>query len=187
MKKKLTIALAFVLVIVIAVAGTVAYLTDVTDEITNTFTVGNIKIDLAETTTDFKMIPGQTIAKNPTVTVKAGSEACWLFVEVEESSNLDDFISYSIASGWTALDGYEGVYYRAVSAVTSDTGFSVLANDQVTVKSSVTSAMMDGIAVSTTPPPVQPSLTFTAYAIQSAGFSNAAAAWAELNPAPVNP
>ena len=31
------------------------------------------------------MIPGKTLAKDPMVTVEAGSEACYLFVKVEET------------------------------------------------------------------------------------------------------
>ena len=81
-------------------------------EVKNTFTVGDINIGLTETTTDYKMVPGNTIAKDPTVTVKAESEACWLFVKVTESENLDTFITYAIAEGWTKLQ--DGVYYREV-------------------------------------------------------------------------
>ena len=50
MKKKLTTVLAIVLVVALSVAGTYAYLTSKTATITNTFTVGNVKIDLTETT-----------------------------------------------------------------------------------------------------------------------------------------
>ena len=52
MKKKLTTVLAIVLVVALSVAGTYAYLTDKTDAVENTFTVGNVDIKLAETTGD---------------------------------------------------------------------------------------------------------------------------------------
>ena len=68
-------ALALVLVVVLlfggALGGTLAWLTAKTDTVTNTFTVGDINIDLTETTTDYKLVPGNTIAKDPTVTVKS--------------------------------------------------------------------------------------------------------------------
>ena len=86
------------LVMVVSVGATIAWLTDTTDPVTNTFTVGNIDITLAETKTDFKMVPGNTIDKDPKVTVVGGSEDCWLFVKVEESDNLDDFITYTVDS-----------------------------------------------------------------------------------------
>lgn len=178
MKKTLTVIIALVLVVVMSVAGTVAYLTDTTDSVVNTFTVGNIDITLAETTTDFKMVPGNDIAKDPKVTVVGGSEACWLFVKVAESDNLGSFVTYSIADGWTALTGVSGVYYREVAASESNQVFSVLANDKVTVKNTVTKTMMDDLGKTGA---TQPTLTFTAYAIQAAGFNTASAAWTEVS------
>ena len=178
--KTLIVALAVMLVIGCAVGGTLAWLTDTTDPVTNTFTVGNINISLAETKTDFKMVPGATIGKDPKVTVKAGSEACWLFVEVTESDNLDNFINYTIATGWTQLPGVSGVYYREVedlSASTTNKEYSVLTSDQVTVKDTVTKDMMDAITAGTA---TDPTLTFKAYAVQKAGFDTAADAWAEV-------
>lgn len=181
--KTLIVALAVMLVIGCAVGGTLAWLTDTTNQVTNTFTVGNIDISLAETKTDFKMVPGATIDKDPKVTVKARSEACWLFVKVTESDNLDSFISYTIASGWTELTGVagvSGVYYREVadlSTSTTDEVYSVLANDQVTVNENVTKDMMDAITAGTA---ANPTLTFKAYAVQRAGVATAAEAWAKV-------
>ena len=176
------IAMTFALVLVVAlvsVGGTIAWLTATTTPVTNTFTVGNIDIALAETTSNYKMVPGNTIAKDPTVTVKANSEACWLFVKIEESDNLKSYIDYSVAEGWTALTGVTGVYYREVAATTTDTAFSVLTSDQVTVKNTVTKADMDAIANNTAS---KPTLTFTAYACQKDNVADAATAWSKLNP-----
>lgn len=181
--KTLIVALAVMLVVGCAVGGTLAWLTDTTDEVENVFTVGNIDISLAETTTNFKMVPGATISKDPKVTVEAGSEACWLFVKVTESDNLDDFISYTIANGWTELTGVtgvSGVYYREVAASTTDEVYSVLTSDQVTVKDTVTKAMMDAITNQST---TDPTLTFKAYAVQKASVDTAADAWAKVSAA----
>lgn len=177
MKKKITLLLSLALAVAIGIGGTLAWLTAKTEEVKNTFTVGNINIALEETTTNYKMVPGQTITKDPKVTVKAGSEACWLFVKIEESANLDDFISYAVADGWTALTGVDGVYYREVAATADDMPFSVLANDQVTVKDTVTKAMMDEITAQTAS---APTLTFTAYAVQKDGLTTAANAWGQI-------
>ena len=185
-KKTFVIALCLALVVAFAAGGAIAWLTDTTDPVTNTFTVGNIDITLAETTTDYKMIPGNTIAKDPKVTVKAGSEACWLFVKIEESDNLDTYISYTVATGWTQGDGTDipaNVYYRSVDAVTADTDYAVLADNKVTVKDTVTKADMDTITATpptTSAPTIAPTLTFTAYAVQAAGSSTAAEAWAKI-------
>ena len=174
-KKTLALVLALTLLVAGVVGGTLAWLTDRTAEVKNTFTVGDINIGLTETTADYKMVPGNTIAKDPTVTVKANSEACWLFVQVTESTNLKDFITYAIAEGWTALPSVDGVYYREVSASDADQTFPVLAGNAVTVKSDVTRAMLETAKTDA------PTLTFKAYAIQKDHFATADAAWAEVS------
>lgn len=175
--KTVGLLLAVALILGCAIGGVIAWLTAQTDPLTNTFTVGDINIDLAETTEDFKMVPGSTIDKDPKVTVKAGSEACWLFVKVEKSENLDSFITYAIADGWTALPGHDGVYYREVPAGDTDAVFSVLRDDRVTVRDDVTKEMMDGLTEGT-----MPTLIFTAYAVQKDNITSAADAWAKINP-----
>ena len=195
MKKKILVACLGVALAVLTIAGTtLAYLTATTGPVTNTFTVGNIDITLTETKPDnkqAKIIPGVDIEKDPKVTVMANSEACWLFVEVEEDNwpmfmETDETtrkVSYSIDTGWTKGDGTNiptNVYYRAVDAVTADTSFYVLkgnnqyTNGVVTVSENLTK---DEIQTITT----YPTLTFTAYAIQKAGFTTVADAWAEVS------
>ena len=175
MKKKLTTVLAIVLVVALSVAGTYAWLTDKTGPVVNTFTVGNVNIGLTEDTGEFyKMVPGTTINKDPKVTVEANSEDCWLFVKVVKSDNLDKFISYAIDNGWTELES--GVFYRQVEENTADQTFNVLQNNTVAVKGNVTKTDMDNLTDAT-----RPALTFTAYAIQAAGFTSASAAWAEVS------
>lgn len=175
-KKTLALVLALTLLVAGVVGSTLAWLTDQTAEVKNTFTVGDINIGLTETTTDYKMVPGNTIAKDPTVTVKANSEACWLFVKVTESTDLKDFITYAIAEGWTALPGVDGVYYREVPASAADQPFSVLKGDAVTVNSDVTKEML------TAKDFANPTLTFTAYAVQKDNVASASDAWAKVNP-----
>ena len=176
----LVMILALTLIVGGIVGGSVAWLTAQTDPVVNTFTVGDINITLAETTSDFKMVPGNTIAKNPKVTVEAGSEACWLFVKVEESSNLDSYINYTIADGWSTLSttGNTTVYYREVGATATDTDFNVLTGNKVTVKDTVTKTMMNALKEANA---TQPTLTFTAYAVQKDNIADAATAWEKLS------
>lgn len=104
-KKVLLLVLCAVLLVGASVAGTVAYLTD-KDDVTNTFTVGKVQIKLDEAVlnketgeaangrteegnTDVLLVPGRTIAKDPTVTVLAKSEACYVRAKVRVA-NLDD-------------------------------------------------------------------------------------------------
>ncbi len=173
--------LALVLVLGCAVGGTIAWLTAETAPVVNTFTVGDIDITLAETTSGYKIVPGVDIAKDPKVTVLKNSEACWLFVTVTPSDDfkkLDDYLTYSVATGWTRLDntGDADVYYREVAASAADQAFYVLAGNQVQVSSELTKATLDTLGQN-----ASITLTFKAYAIQQEGFASAAAAWAELN------
>lgn len=174
--------LALVLVIGCVAGGTVAWLVAKTDPVVNTFTYGNIDIALTETTgTSYKIIPGTDITKNPKVTVKGGSEACWLFVKVEESGTfVADKVTYAIDKGWKALEGEKGVYYREVAAVTADTDFSVLEGNKITVKDTLTKGDIKDIAAT------NPTLKITAYAVQQENIADAATAWSKI-PQPTNP
>lgn len=179
--KGLALVLALVLLVGAAIGGTLAWLTATTEEVQNTFSTSDINITLTETTgTSYQMIPGWTITKDPLVTVKAGSEDCYLFVKIEKSANFDSFMEYTVADGWTALAGVDGVYYRVVNANASDQEFAVLADNTVTVKGTVTKEMMNALTAST-----YPTLTFTAYASQyyknnTTAFT-AAEAWANVS------
>lgn len=95
--KALLMTLCAVLLVAASVLGTMAYLTS-TDEVENTFTVGNVKIalDEAKVTTDgkpvegaarvtensYKLMPGHTYVKDPTVTVKAPSVDSYVRMKV---------------------------------------------------------------------------------------------------------
>lgn len=176
--KAFAAVLALALVLGCALGGTVAWLVANSDTVTNTFTYGDINIALTETkpvNREAKIIPGMDIEKDPKVTVKANSEACWLFVKVEETGTfVDGKVTYSIADGWTALTGQPGVYYREVGAVTADTGFSILKDDVVKVSDTLTKEDIKNITT-------KPTLTFTAYAVQKDGIADAATAWAKVN------
>lgn len=94
-KKIVTAGLALVMVAGISVAGTLAYLTAQTTEKINTFTVGDISIELTEPdwtagTGSEKILPGDEVPKDPTVTVKANSEACYVYVAIDNGLKLDD-------------------------------------------------------------------------------------------------
>lgn len=208
---KLVVAmLAVTLLIGCAIGGTVAWLTATTDTVTNTFTYGDINIDLWETKdgmhtesrlnengyvvntrSDLKIIPGVDLPKDPTVTVKAGSEACWLFVKVE-AENWPNFaktdktlkVAYAIdtnaSTGWTQGDGPKipsNVYYRSVTTSDANQDFSVLNGNEITVSDELTKAEINGLEEAAK----TPKLTFTAYAVQKDGISTAADAWDKVS------
>lgn len=194
-KKTFVIALCLALVVAFAAGGAIAWLTDTTDSVTNTFTVGNVKLDLYEHDAanevkqlSFKMIPGTTATKDPTVEVQKGSEECYVFVRVTEtnndlSNNRGKLVIYEIANGWTALPGVNGVYYyntTVTPTATADVTLQVLKGDNggtITFSGAITQADMDAI---TAAPTTAPTLSFVAYAVQAAGSDNATQAWAKI-------
>lgn len=150
MKKKIiTLAIATVMLITVTVGATIAWLTAESGEVTNTFTVGNIKILLNEADVNrndatseynefvrddsldmyyenadrvpgntYKLMPGSTYFKDPKVTVLAGSERCYVFVKVTESTNpLVENTNQKIVHWevndrfWTLVPDTNNVYY----------------------------------------------------------------------------
>lgn len=185
----LVLVLALALIVGVAGGATFAWLTAKTDPVVNTFTYGDINITLEENTgSDYKIIPGVNIGKDPKVTVKAGSEACWLFVKVEEKNwpeltyvNKDGKavrkVNYDIADGWAKGDGTSipaNVYYRVVNADDANQEFPVLKDNEITVSDTLTKIDISGILTTT------PKLSITAYAIQKDGMGTAAKAWAAI-------
>lgn len=116
MKKKiLTLGLVAALSATAAIGGTLAYFTDRADA-TNTFTVGNVDIELVEPSWNKSaakdLVPGQIVAKDPTVK-NEGANACYVRVKVE---GLDQFgtdkligINTSDTDKWEK--GADGYYY----------------------------------------------------------------------------
>ena len=177
---------AIVLVIGCTAGGTVAWLVSKPTAITNVFTVGNINATLTETakteTTEFKIVPGVDIFKNPVATVKANSEDCYLFVQLTEK-NWPDFtetgsstrkVKYEIANGWTKLKSENGVYvyYREVTKKDTDQPFDVLKDNKVTVSNTLTKENADAIQKTGAP-----KLTVAVYAVQKEGMGSVDKAW----------
>lgn len=148
MKKKI-VSLALVMALVAIVAGgTLAYFTD-DDEATNTFTVGNVAIDLTEPNWDAsgsedapEVYPGEALAKDPTVT-NTGANPCFVRISVEGLDCLDnagmityrtDYVAGALGTNWVLhTDGY--YYHTAVLAAgeTTDALF-----DQIVIPTGLT-------------------------------------------------
>lgn len=179
--KKLVIAVVVLAItLCCVVGGTLAWLYDVTGTLTNTFTYGDININLTEgQDLDLQMVPGKVITKDPVVEVEAGSEACYLFLKVEESAAVKDYLTYELYDFWTALPGVDGVYYMEISAEDAENGvsFDVIVDNEVFVSESVDKAMMQDVAAD--PELVQ--LSFTAYAVQKDNVETVTEAWAIAN------
>ena len=102
--KALLLTLCAVLLVAASVLGTMAYLTS-TDSVENTFTVGSVAITLDEAKVDengtpvanadrvksneYKLLPGHTYTKDPTVTVEKGSESAYVRMKVTFNNAAD--------------------------------------------------------------------------------------------------
>ena len=208
--KALLLTLCAVLLVAASVLGTMAYLTS-TDKVENTFTVGKVNITLDEAKVDtngkavepaervkknnYKLLPGHTYTKDPTVTVKAGSEESYIkmtvtFTKANELDTIFDptgaklmeiFKGYD-AKNWTYKGNtkdatantrtYEFWYKEAVGALDADVKLDALF-DSITVPGTITGDDLKNIDGMT--------ITVNAYAIQADGFADAAAAWAAYN------
>lgn len=200
-KRTAALLLTFVLIFGAAVGGTVAWLTAKTGDVVNTFTVGNIKIDLWEhelkadgslnmdkkvTANEYDFVPGDTLLKDPTAEVLPNSEACYLFIRVKEENNTVDgekIVNYTVdESVWKAVPGQDGYWYCTISADEAEAGItkSILTNqnstvntDNVMVSDQVTKEMADTMTAA-------PTITFTAAAIQSENIADVTTAFAQL-------
>lgn len=199
MKKKIVaLALVFCLSLAIGVGGTLAYLTSTTGPVTNTFTVGSVSASLNEAKVDlygnpvkdaarvventYKLIPGHTYVKDPTVHIEAGSENCYLFVKVENGIIAIEDSTSTVASqmatkGWTQLTDAEGkpvdnifVYTgsdstRKVVTPSATAGVDLVVFESFKVKSTATSTDLNGLQ--------QATITVKAFAVQANGFDDA--------------
>lgn len=137
--KKRTIALfmAAVMLFGVTVGSTIAWLTAKTSEVTNTFTFGNIVIDIYETKVDeegdpvtpeettkeneYDLVPGQTSVKDPKVNVEQGSEKCYVFVKVTEINNLLDgekIVDFDVDGTHWLATGVENMYVYSTDGST---------------------------------------------------------------------
>lgn len=180
------------LLVCVTVGATVAYLTS-TDEVENSFTIGNISITLDEAPTDidgkivtgartdkntYKLMPGHTYTKDPTVHVAAGSENSWLFVKVENGianyeatdSTYTTIANQIATKGWTALTGVDNVYYKQYTSQDTVRDEVVFENFKIADDAQDVNGWSN---INTT----DTKITITAYAVQKDGFDTADAAW----------
>ena len=222
--KALLLALCAAALSVGVTFGTLAYLTD-TEAVTNTFTVGQVHISLDEakvnekgqplkgetvvkevkdadrvTENKYRLIPGQTYTKDPTIYVSNDSEECYLFVKVENGIAAIEDETKSVANqmeskGWVKIDGNgdgkvtdaDNVYALAKGKDAPDFTYTVFGGAEVVVFDEFT---IDGektvnVEEGKTAPADKfdiaeyknAKIIVTAYAIQAAGFDNANLAW----------
>ncbi len=194
MKKKIVSVCLVVCLLATAIIGTtLAYFTD-EKTVTNTFSSGNVTITLDEapvgldgqattgdrvTTNEYKLYPGKEYDKDPTITVAADSEVCYLFVKVVNGLADLEAAGNTIAAqmddkGWTLVDGETNVYMQSG---TYSGGGQAVVFETFTIDTAETAATLANAG----------NVVITAYAVQAEGFASAQAAWDATFGAPVEP
>ena len=200
-RKILAMAACAVLLVCISVGATVAYLTS-TDEVTNTFTIGQVAITLDEAKTNadgqpvnnentvvelknaprvdrnnYKLMPGHPYVKDPTVHFAAGSEASWLFIEVTNGiadieSKANDYKSIATQITDNGWTALDGVAGVYYKSVPANTGNAAV---DYPVFQGFT---VDGSVTGTTLEDYNgKTVKIVAYAVQADGFTTASDAW----------
>lgn len=205
--KALLLTLCAVLLVAASVLGTMAYLTD-NKTVTNTFTVGQVKIKLdeAQVTPDgkpvadaarvaensYKLIPGHTYTKDPMVTVLKGSEASYVKMTVtfSKADELDTIFAPDGADLTSIFNGYNSTNWiykgNTEDAAANTRTYEFWYNGTVDAPNTdvALDALFDSITVPGTITNEQlatiegMTITVNAYAIQADGFADAEAAWA---------
>lgn len=219
--KILLLALCMAALIAVSVLGTMAYLTS-TDTVTNTFTVGKVAITLDEAKVNdagvavtpaervkansYKLMPGHSYTKDPTVTVKAGSEKAYIrmIVTAEFDKKLtDEKLAMKLDNIFT---GFDEASWKQVKKDVTTTGEGENAKTKITYeyryikdnnpnttftaekdKDTALSPLFNNVVI-----PGEwtnddlaaiggVKITIVAEAIQADGFADAAAAWAAFD------
>lgn len=192
-RKLLVLVSMIVMAIAVCAVGTYAYLTDDTGVVTNEFSIGNVDIELDEadvdlygeietddrvTENEYKLIPGHTYVKDPTVHVIAESENCYIYVEItDEIAAIEaaDTVATQMAdNGWSLVTGTENIYaYKDIVEYneTEDQDFIVFG--EFTIKGDADVTAYEGKTI-----------TVRAYAVQADGFTDSDAAWTATFGAP---
>lgn len=202
MKKKnlVTMLASLSLLAVVGVGSTLAYLSDATDVVTNTFTVGNVDITLDETDitkTDGTRTEtgnaytniqcGDVLTKDPIVHVAEDSSECYIFVKVEgldellatEGLDVDGNTVKAFALDSNAFKDWVKVAEADGSAISQTTGKNGIYRYKETLGAEEsTSAVFNSITFNSAlteyedgEVPEISSIEITAYAIQSENLS----------------
>ena len=208
-KKALLLTVCALVLVAATIMGTVAFLTS-TDKVVNTFAVGKLAIELDEAKTNdngdgtvvpgvdrvkengYKLVPGHHYTKDPVVHLAANSEACYVFIDVNNeligaiknghynAEGTDGFYTpaLGILEQITELNGWNPImnpktgktmFYKAIDAATAKAGVDLPVFGYFDVDSAKTQTQLEAYEGKT--------ITVTAYACQQDGFASAEAAF----------
>lgn len=203
-KKTWLIVACTVMVLAVSVVGTIAYLTDTTGPVVNTFTMGNLLDDplnfvlkehqatdtdkdgvytLDDTkevnTNTYTVLPGVDLPKDPFVKTNETLKLdAYVFVEVvDETGTALDFTVDS--DKWTELAGVTGPNSGKVYVMRANNGIAkagaFLGPIAILTDDEIT---VDNVAITNAAAQFGGTVTFYGYMIQAGGFTDYNAAWA---------
>ena len=206
--KIMLLALCMAALIAVSVLGTMAYLTS-TDTVTNTFTVGKVAITLDErkVNTDgspvtpdeyvkansYKLIPGRTNTKDPTVTVLPNSEESYVRMVVTVTFKKTPDEKINVKDIDDIFRGYNGNAWNQTSTTVSDDRKVVtyVYDYKEPVSTDATAKKLPALFTSVEIPGEWTQMELNAIgnfeikivaqAIQTDGFNDSAAAWKSFN------
>lgn len=196
-RKALYTLCAALLLVSMTVGVTVAYLTDSDNMVTNTFTTGKVIITMDEAPVDeagqktegdrvqansYKVYPGGSYDKDPTVHVDPTSETAWLRVKVTFTNSaaadalglpmmaMFQNINSNLTIGEKQYDANGNVYYIATYNTTVKAGENIVLFDGIEVPSTLTNDELELLN--------NVQMQIVAYAVQEDGFTSAEASFA---------
>lgn len=198
-------ATSAVLAATVAIGGTIAYFSS-SATAKNTFTVGNVKISMDEaevektetnsfvttssrvTANSYENIyPGAELPKDPTITVKADSQNCYvgMVVSIDNYEGFSDaaqdffddyFATIDYQDGWKCVSHEDGKYilnYEKIVTNSSEDTIIDPAFEEIDIPTSFTSEDMESLG--------EFNMDILGQAIQAQGFDSADLALEELN------
>ena len=180
-KKTLLTIVSVALVAVLVIGATLAYLSDITGWSTNTFEFdeNGLRVILHDVEQTYKIIPGKTQEKDPSVEVQADLD-CYVYLGIKAENteiNGKTIVEWSADSGWTPLDYQDDseefagceLYYREVPTDAANKTFDILSGNRVRYPLNITAADV--------PAGTEIKLKFRAKAVQKEGFLDAKSAF----------
>ena len=213
--RKILVSLAaLALVAAISIGGTLAYLT-AQSTVKNTFTVGKIGMTMDEALVNedgepvkrsgdtltvvenpgeatrvnensYKIMPGHTYTKDPTIYVAAKSEASYVFIAVK--NDVAAYEAETVSDGYTRIDSQiaNNGWTAVGNAITAPAGYTIYYKTQAaTGNTAETLPIFSNFKIADNAESVEDYDSFTgkvnifAFAVQQDGFTGYANAWTE--------
>ena len=204
--KAIITAASALLAVAVAVSATIAFLIS-SQEVVNTFTVGQVHINLDEADVDedgtpiagadrvkgneYHLVPGQTYTKDPTVTVLEGSEKSYVRMTVTLNKIAElkavlgqDFLPENYVEGWdSAVWSCVDAVDNGDNTVTYEFRYHEIvdaraAGEDVVLEALFTEFTLPGEFTNEDLKSIEGfKIVVEGHAIQATGFANADAAW----------